>query len=137
MKLLEKIIILLIAIIIICRIIDFVGSSILSGFFLPTIGLFYLLGSWYYLKDFKNKQQNLFLSVISGFIYSYAILGILYKIQYWNNGNNILMYSCTINFIYLIVLVSVIIKNKNRYKMLLLYRLIYIILLQIIVFLIF
>lgn len=135
MKLLEKIIILLIAIVIFCRIIDFVGSSLLSVFFLPTIGLFYLLGSWYYLKDFKNKQQNLYLSVISGFIYSYAILGMLYKIQYWNSGNNILIYSCIINFIYLIVLVFVV--NKNRYKMLLLYRLIYIMLLQVIVFLIF
>lgn len=137
MKQVEKIIILLSTLAIIGRYIDFVGSNILSVFFLSSLSFFYLLGGWYFLKDFKSKYQNIYVSIISGFVLSFAILSLLFKVQYWNNGNYNLTYSLIINFIYLTILIPSIIKNMNRYKMLLLYRMAYIIFLQIIVFVIF
>jgi len=63
------------------------GTGILLVILLSTLSIFYLGGSWYL---FKQEKQNLPISIITGLVFSIAMVGILFKIQIWPGAKGML-----------------------------------------------
>ncbi len=62
------------------------GGAVLLVLSLMTLAILYFPAAFYFFCDKVTKNQNLPLSVISGFFLSIIPIGILFKVQYWPGG---------------------------------------------------
>jgi hypothetical protein len=69
------------------------GSAIILTVSLMTISMIYFGGAFYFFCDQRLKNQNIALSIVSGFFLSLVQIGILYKVLFWPGGQIFLFLS--------------------------------------------
>lgn len=89
MKTPEKILLSTASLIIIAKIFRLPFSGPLIVFVLPLLGMIYLIMGWK-LLDTYNTKKHYFLSTTTGLIYLIIFIGILFKLQLWPNGQDII-----------------------------------------------
>jgi hypothetical protein len=105
----EKALIVLFLIGIFMRLMNWPGNSVLVMFPLIILAFLYFPFGFYFFRN-KVLSQNLLLSILAGLSLSIALIGILFKLQYWSAGN---MYNSIGTITALVVLLTMfLLKNK-------------------------
>lgn len=89
MRKIEKTLLLIISITITAKIFRIPLSGPLIIFTLPLTGIIYIFSGWK-LFETKGGRKNYFISTLLGIIYFIILIGILFKLQLWPNGQNII-----------------------------------------------
>ena len=63
---------------------------------ISTLSLLYFPGGFYFLADGELKNQNLFLSIVSGIIASLVMVVLLFKTTFWPGDQPMFMVSCVL-----------------------------------------
>lgn len=113
MRNIEKILILLFCIAIVCRFINFPGSVVLITFLSICLCIGYLFFSWYLFKEKHTNEQNITVSIIAGLFLSTSLLGIVFKINIWPGSRVI---QCPSLFVIGILIVTLAIMHINNNK---------------------
>ncbi len=74
------------------------GGSIFTVLTMTSLSLMYLLFGFYFLSDKKVDNKTVGFSIISGFLFSTVLMGILFKMMHWSGSMVILIVgfiSCT------------------------------------------
>lgn len=89
MSKIEKILLLIVSITIIAKVFNIPFSEPLIVFTLPLTGIIYIFSGWK-LFEIKESRKKYFISTLLGIIYFIILIGILFKLQLWPNGQNII-----------------------------------------------
>lgn len=101
----EKILFILFLIGIAFRLMHWPGGAVMHLFSLAGLALIYFPGSFYFYSDKSIKNQNIPLSIITGFFLSIIPVGVLFKVLYWPGAQiNLLVGTVSAIIIYGIVI---------------------------------
>ena len=106
----ERVLVILFLIGILFKFFHWTGFGLILTIACFSTAIIYCPFSFYFFSDKSLSNQNLPLSIISGFFLSIVPLGILFKIQYWNGAQIQLGFGLIITPIFLII--ALIMKNR-------------------------
>lgn len=116
----EKILAFIFLIGLIFKFMNWAGHGIILVTSLPLLTLLYFPGAFYFFCDKIIKRQNLALSILSGFFFSFIPIGILFKLMYWPGGQLPLLVGAISAMILLAVVYSL--KSKAVTELAVYYR---------------
>jgi hypothetical protein len=96
----------------ILKILHLPGSGLILILSLVTLGIIYFPSAFYFFCDKSIKNQNLALSVISGFFFSLIPIGILFKLLKWP-GEGKLYLLIGAMALPVIFIVTILLRNKS------------------------
>jgi hypothetical protein len=88
MKTFEKVLISATIIIVILKVFRLPFSGPLIVIATQILSIAYMFGGWKMFVDSQSKSKHYFLSTISGLFFSFALTGILFKLQLWPFAQN-------------------------------------------------
>lgn len=93
MKKIEKILFISLLVAFFLKILYIPGNGIIFVITSLSLNLFYLAGSWYFLGIPYNKIKELIISIFIGITYSLSIISLLYRVQHWNDYQNLFYFT--------------------------------------------
>ena len=93
MKIPEKIFVAIVGVGLIFKIMLWPFSGLLLVLSIGSLSTYYLVLSWLTFRPRDNSDHKTWVSILTGFLFSYGLIGVLFKLMFWPASNPPLLFS--------------------------------------------